>query len=153
MLHIQTYSGLDHNTENGDTQEYSSHSWSYLSLSCNSKLKRPLCTGLAHVASTCMKFWIRSFRFYSPGILLIYIDVNARPHWTRAVATFLQQNIITMLPWSFMRQDLDLLAHIWDILVLTPTSKTALSSAENDKYICIQRLPGCMRRGLRLSSG
>jgi transposase len=44
------------------------------------------------------------------------MDDNARPHRSRAVTAYLQNEAVTYVPWPAMRPDLNPIDHIWDML-------------------------------------
>ena len=50
------------------------------------------------------------------GTRPVYMDDNDRPHRSRAVTAYLQNEAITNLPWPAMSPDLNPLQHIWDML-------------------------------------
>ncbi|KAK7097775.1 hypothetical protein V1264_004706 [Littorina saxatilis] len=88
----------------------------------------------------------------------VYMDDNARPHRSRAVVDYLQNNAVTTLPWPAMSPDLNPLEHIWDILgrriqALQPPVQTLceLEAALHREWLQvtreqIRRLTGGMRR-------
>jgi transposase len=44
------------------------------------------------------------------------MDDNARPHRSRTVTAYLQNEAMTSVPWSAMNPDLNPIEHIWDML-------------------------------------
>ncbi|KAK7089854.1 hypothetical protein V1264_024905 [Littorina saxatilis] len=88
----------------------------------------------------------------------VYMDDNARPHRSRAVVDYLQNNAVTTLPWPAMSSDLNPLEHVWDILgrriqALQPPVQTLreLEAALHREWLQvtreqIRRLTGGMRR-------
>lgn len=92
----------------------------------------------------------------------IFMDDNARPHRSRAVAQVIQNNALRHIPWPAMSPDLNPLEHIWDILGrrikkrdLPPQNLRELEAALHEEWQQLpmeqyQRLVRGMRR--RLSS-
>lgn len=85
----------------------------------------------------------------------VFMDDNARPHRSRLVTAFLENNAITKLPWPAMSPDLNPLEHIWDMIgrrvqALDPPPRT-LAGLEAAIHREWQQLP--LQRIRRLTSG
>ena len=46
----------------------------------------------------------------------VFMDDNARPHRSRAVTSYLQNNAVESMPWPAMSPNMNPLEHIWDII-------------------------------------
>ena len=44
------------------------------------------------------------------------MDDNTRPHRSRAVTAYLQNEAVTSVPWPAMNPDFNSIEHIWDML-------------------------------------
>ena len=46
----------------------------------------------------------------------IFMDGNARPHITRIVQHYLQQEAVQTIPWPAMSPDIKYIEHVWDCI-------------------------------------
>ena len=46
----------------------------------------------------------------------MFMDNNARPHRTRIVQHFLQQEAVQTIPWPAMSPDMNPIEHVWDCI-------------------------------------
>jgi transposase len=46
----------------------------------------------------------------------MFMDDNARPHRTRIVQHFLQQEAVQTIPWPAMSPDMNPIEHVWDFI-------------------------------------
>ena len=46
----------------------------------------------------------------------MFMDDNARPHRTRIVQHFLQQEAVQTIPWPAMSLDMNPIEHVWDFI-------------------------------------
>ncbi|KAK7477003.1 hypothetical protein BaRGS_00031779 [Batillaria attramentaria] len=92
--------------------------WGCISHDCKQDLVtiRGNLTGDRYIREVLQPAVVPHFDAHPLATRPVFMDDNARPHRSRAVAAYLQQEAATALPWPAISADLNPLEHVWDLL-------------------------------------